>query len=86
MPCSAALDIRRRSCRESPQTLTPVIPPPPPTLDRVRDIPASLAHGERGEDDHQPAGGVAPAHPGFRRDSDSGRASHFGSGDAALEH
>lgn len=58
----------------------------PSISDRVRDIPAGPAHGQRGEDDSQPARGIALAHPGLRGDSDSGRARRDRGGHAALEH
>ncbi len=51
--------------------------------DRVRDIPAGAAHGERGQDHHKPARGVAPAHPGLRGRADSGWARRVGAGHAA---
>lgn len=54
--------------------------------DRLRDIPAGAAHGERSQDHHQPARGIAPAHPGIRCHANSGGACCVGAGHATAQN
>lgn len=53
--------------------------------DRLRNIPARPAHGQRGQDLRQPAGGLPSAHPRVCGGPGRRGASRLGGGDAPPE-